>query len=111
MAVRLAGDQGNRLAAEPRKTLGQRRLVGKGRNDAEAIFAGDVGSREDADNAGIFRRVCCKIAEGETGVPVWRADNQYAERIGRKAVAAEFFGARHLGDAVKPYRRRADRMA
>ena len=50
----LAGDQRHRLAAEARKALGQRRLVGEGRDDAEAVLPRDVGRREDADDAGML---------------------------------------------------------
>ena len=35
----LAGDQRHRLAAKPREPFGQRRLVGEGRDDAEAVLA------------------------------------------------------------------------
>ena len=49
----LADDQRDRLAAKAHDALGERRLVGEGRDDAEAVDARDVLGGEHRDDAGM----------------------------------------------------------
>ncbi len=109
----LAGDERYGLAAEARPALGQRRLVGEIRDDAEAVAAGDVGGGEDVD--AMRPRPGGEIAEGEAGVGVRRADGADGEpaarlRIGPE-VGAEAVGAAHLGRPVEALGRGADGAA
>ncbi len=107
----LAGNQRHRLAAKARKIFGQRRLVGKRRNDAEAVLSRNVGSGEDADDAGMDIHPGVEIAEGEAGVMMRRANHQHRQRIGREGIAAEFFAAGDFRQAVEPDRRGTDGVA
>ncbi len=107
----LAGDQRDRLAAEPHEALGQRRLVGEGRYRAETVLPRNVGRREYRDDPRMLAHEGCEIAEAEARAIMRRAHHQHRQRIGGKAIAAKFFRARHFRHAVEPDRRRADRLA
>ena len=52
-----------------------------------------------------------EIAEAKRAAIMRRAHHQHRQRVGGKAVAAEFFRARHFRHAVEPDRRCADGLA
>ena len=85
----------------------QGRLVGKRTDDAETVFARNVGGREDTNHAGVLVCPAVEIAEGEAGVIMRRADHQHGKRIGREGIAAEFLSPGHLWHTVEPDGRRA----
>ena len=109
-SITLRGHNGDRLAAKTRHAFGQRRLVGKGRNDAEAVFTRNVGSGVDADDAGPGSCPCLEITESEAGVVMRRAHDQHGQRIGEEGIAAERFDTGDFRHAVQPSDARADSM-
>ena len=52
--VGIADDKRHRLAAESRRGLGKRRLVGEWRDDAEFVDAGNVGGGDDRVDLGLW---------------------------------------------------------
>ena len=95
MRFGLAGDERHRLAAEPRDVFRQRRLVGEGRDHAEAVLAGDVGGGEDADDAGLPFGIGVEIAEGKAG-----ADGAASGRPVRRAHRPESVSAPNFSAPV-----------
>ncbi len=106
-----ADDDGDGLAALAGAGLGQRRLVGEGGDDAEAVVAGDVGGGEDVDLAGGFSGPGGSVADGEGGGMVRRADRAHFKRVGSGVVGAVDFGAHDLGQPVEAFDTGADGVA
>ena len=112
--IGLAGDQRHRLAAEAGGGLGQRRLVGERRDDAEAVAAGDVGGGEDRLEP-LRQAPGVEVAKGEAGMVVRRARGANGEPappfVSRPKIGAERVSAANLGRPVQPLDRRADGTA
>ncbi len=107
-----AGDERDGLAAKAGGALGQRRLVGEVRDDAEAVAAGDVGGGQH-DVEAVRGAPAFEVAEGEARVVVRRADGADGQPVSirRPEVGAEDVGAAHLWPAVQAFRRGADGAA
>ena len=107
----LEGDEGDGLAGEAGLGLGERRLVGEARDDAEAVAAGDVVGGEDGGDARAGGGPGAQVAEGEGGARVGRADRPEGEGAGWCRVGAEALAAVDLGAAVEAGQAGADRGA
>ena len=97
----LEGDERHGFAAEAGEPFGERRLVGVGGDDAEAVLARDVGGGEDEGHLRAGGGPGVEVAEGEAGVGVGGADGLEDEAAGPPEVGAEGVAAVDLGAAVE----------
>ena len=109
--VGIADDKRHRLAAESRRGLGKRRLVGEWRDDAEFIDAGNVGGGDDRVDHRPFGRPGLEIPEFEIGKVMRAADGADKARAVGPAVGAEPLADIDLGAPVKTLDSGPDRRA
>ena len=83
----LANDRRDGLAAEARLAHGEDRLVGKGRDHAKEVAAGNVIRRQYTDDTGMGGDIGRKIAQPEGGAVMGRADGPDPQCIGGTASA------------------------
>ena len=107
--VRPTNHQRHRLAAKPRRGLGKRRLIGKGRDHAKGVDAADIRRRHDGGDIGPVLTPCRQITEAEIGKEMRRADGPHQKRILRPGISAECLGGVDLGMAVKTMHGSANR--
>ena len=86
-------------------------MVGKGRNNAKRVGAGDIGGRDHRVNLPVAGGPSVKIAKGEIRQIMRAADGADKKRAIGPAVGAEPFACIDLGTAVKPLYRGADSRA
>ena len=108
---RIPDDKCHSLAAEARCSLGQRWLVGEGRNHPEPIDAGNIGGADDRLDLRMASHPSVQIAEGEIGKVMRVADGAHKKRALGPAVGPETFADIDLGASVQTLHRGADRFA
>ena len=97
-----AGDQCHRLAAHPHMGLGQNRLIGKARQRAKEVLAGDIGGGEDLHRPGQPGAPGRDIAETEARGGMGRADHPHQQRALGDQIGAEPLASRDLLRPVQP---------
>ena len=99
----LAHQCGHRLPPETGLTgTDEDRLVGEGRDDAEAVLAGNVVGGQGGDQAWRGGHEPLQVAQREGGAVERAADHPHQQRIRRSHVVTEPVGAGDLRHAVQP---------